>query len=215
MDNRDLHHREHMFTQSFAKLAEVDVHITDVSPQQAGDLRWGQVDGVWTEVLCLSLVSLPWAIGWHPLKVTQEVVEGGLGASHWSSIAVNQLSGEVLRVAVSGRTGKVIINQSNFVWTAPFEMKQWSLDNVWMTSLIFTPLVTTQQRGGTMWPTFLCRISSSTARAAWSQLNALRDLYLCASYLKKINVCQTDQRNRWQLDSTCLYDLCLKESRCY
>ena len=59
MDNRDLHHREHMFTQSFAKLAEVDVHITDVSPQQAGDLRWGQVDGVWTEVLCLSLVSLP------------------------------------------------------------------------------------------------------------------------------------------------------------
>lgn len=39
MDGRDLHYNRHIFTYSSGKLAGVHVHITDMSPQQAGDLR--------------------------------------------------------------------------------------------------------------------------------------------------------------------------------
>lgn len=99
-----------MSTESSAELAGVHFHVTDVGPQQADDLTWGQVDRVWTEVLPVFLVSFQRAIGWNPFEVTQEVVEGGLGAFDWVPVTVENLSVDVLRVAVSRR--KVSVSKS-------------------------------------------------------------------------------------------------------
>lgn len=103
MDKSNLHCKRHIFTKSSAEVAGANVHIVDMGPQQVGDFRWWQVDRARTEVLSVQLASLFWAIGWHPFKTTQGMVEGRLGAFDWLPITVDHLSCEVLRVAMSER----------------------------------------------------------------------------------------------------------------
>lgn len=101
---------ELFFTNSSAELAGVYVHITDMSPKQAGDLRWPQVYRAGREILSFLLLSFQQAIGWHPFKNTQVVVEGRLRPFNFSSITINQLGCEVLRIVVSARIEKEIID---------------------------------------------------------------------------------------------------------
>lgn len=102
-----------------AELAGADVHVADVVPQQAVDVVGAQVNGAGQEVAPLHLASFQWPVGRQPLERAQAVLKGGLGSPDLPPVAAEHLSRQVLRVAVSARTGgKLERSTTNIFWTS-------------------------------------------------------------------------------------------------
>lgn len=78
-----------------------------MAPQQAVDLFGAQVDRAGQEITSLHLLSFQWPVGRQPLERAQVVLKGRLGSPDLPAVAAENLSRQVLRVAVSVRTEKI------------------------------------------------------------------------------------------------------------